>query len=231
MVAYDLTHLTQPDHQLVAGPVQDDEALFLYALIRCMRLRRILEVGGVDSYGARNFLKAMEPDGMLYTVDVRHTIALQSNHTTIIGSCEALTSRDVDGVPLDLVFFDFHVYAAQMTLFRNLSAEGVINRNTVLALHDTNLHPPAVGPDAPPRQWGSAVQGGWMHQVVERQMVNTLRDEGYDALMLHTTPDRHDSRLPLRHGLTILTLPRRLDTGETAGPSGGSTPAGTGPIG
>ena len=220
MVAYDLTHLTQPDHQLVAGPVQDDEALFLYALIRCMRLRRILEVGGLEGYSARNFLKAMGPDGRLYTVDVRHTISLQSNHTTIVSSCEALTSRDVDGVPLDLVFFDAHAYAAQMTLFRNLSAEGVIDGNTLLALHDTNLHPLVVGPDAPPRRWGTAVEGGWMHQVVERRMVNALRDEGYEALMLHTTPDRHDGRLPLRHGLTILSRARRLDVGEPTGPIG-----------
>ena len=63
MVAYNLSHLTQPDDQLVFGPVQDDEALFLYAVVRVMRLRRILEVGGLGGYSARNFLEATGPNG------------------------------------------------------------------------------------------------------------------------------------------------------------------------
>ena len=54
-----------------------------------------------------------------------------------------------------------------------------------------------------------------MHQDVERRMVNALRADGYEALMLHTTPDRHDAALPLRHGLTILTRPAYLDVGDT----------------
>ena len=33
MVNYDLTHLTQPENQNVSGPIQDDEALFLYSII------------------------------------------------------------------------------------------------------------------------------------------------------------------------------------------------------
>lgn len=49
--------------------LQDDEALLLYAVVRGMRLSRILEVGGLDGYSARNFLQAMEPtQGMVYTV-------------------------------------------------------------------------------------------------------------------------------------------------------------------
>lgn len=47
MVAYSLSHLTQADDQRVGGPIQDDEALVLFALIRAMRLKRILEVGGL----------------------------------------------------------------------------------------------------------------------------------------------------------------------------------------
>jgi hypothetical protein len=36
MVAYDLSHLTQAEDQRVIGPIQDDEALFVYALVRGM---------------------------------------------------------------------------------------------------------------------------------------------------------------------------------------------------
>ena len=61
------------------------------------------------------------------------------------------------------------------------------------------------------------VAEGWMHQGVERQMVNTLRSDGYESLMLHTTADRHDETLPIRHGLTILTRARYLDVGDMEG--------------
>lgn len=216
MVAYDLRHLTQPDDQVVAGPVQDDEALFLFALIRCMRLRRVLEIGGLDGYSAANFLQAIGPMGMLYTVDLKPVAALASNHKTIQKNCADLHGEDIGNTPADLVFFDCHIYDAQMQLHRNLQRQGMITERTVLALHDTNLHPLTEREDAPPRRWGAVVAGGWMHQDVERRMVNTLRNDGYEALMLHTTPDRHDETLPLRHGLTILTRVRYLEVGEMA---------------
>ena len=172
----------------------------------------------MTGYSARNFLEAMGPGGVLYTVDLKHVPSLSTNHVTLIASCEQLNSQHVGNVPLDLVFFDCHIYAAQMTLYSNLVSAGIINERTVLALHDTNLHPLTDDPGAPPRQWGAAVNGGWMHQGVERQMVNTLRNDGYEALMLHTTAERHDRSLPFRHGLTILTRPKHLDVGEMSSP-------------
>ncbi len=49
--------------------MQDDEALFLYSLVRSLRLSRVLEIGGLSGYSARNFLRAMEPtQGVVYTV-------------------------------------------------------------------------------------------------------------------------------------------------------------------
>jgi predicted O-methyltransferase YrrM len=59
MATFDLSHLVQPRSQAVGGPIQDDEALLLYAIVRVMRLRTILEIGGLDGYSARNFLKAV----------------------------------------------------------------------------------------------------------------------------------------------------------------------------
>jgi predicted O-methyltransferase YrrM len=70
MVAYDLSHLTQQESQEVLGPVQDDEALFLYALIRVTKIRRVLEIGGLGGYSARNFCVAVGNHGIVYTVDL-----------------------------------------------------------------------------------------------------------------------------------------------------------------
>lgn len=54
MVKYNLDHLVQPHKQMVCGPIQDDEALLLYAFVKTMRMKRILEIGGLDGHSARN---------------------------------------------------------------------------------------------------------------------------------------------------------------------------------
>lgn len=79
MVKYDLSHLVQNDDQFVHGPIQDDEALFLFAMIRTMRISRILEIGGLGGYSAKNFLRATESlkDSCVYTVDINPVTPLE----------------------------------------------------------------------------------------------------------------------------------------------------------
>lgn len=204
MVAYNLAHLTQPDDQQVGGPIQDDEALFLFALVRGMRLRRILEVGGLNGYSARNFLEAMGPEGMLYTVDLQPVPSLATNHRPIMKDVATLTATDLDGSRFDLVFFDAHAYVPQMDLLMRLRTAGLMNDETVLALHDTNLHPTKTC------EWAYPIEEGWVHQDVERRMVNDLRRMGYDGFSLHPSLAVHDAELPVRHGVTIMRKFRHL---------------------
>jgi predicted O-methyltransferase YrrM len=196
MVKYNLSHLTQPDNQLVAGPIQDDEALLLFAIIRVMRLRRILEIGGLDGYSARNFCEAVGSEGVVYTIDQNYFAPIAPNHTMIKRDAAKVEAADIGNIPLDLIFFDCHNYAAQMKLLHRLEHAGMITSRTVIALHDTNLHPPVPGQ--------IIVNGGWAHQPVERRMVNALHRLGWDALVLDTRMKDHDERLPVRHGLTIM---------------------------
>lgn len=200
---YQLDHLTQEPSQEVLGPIQDDEALFLYALIRCMLLRRVLEVGGGTGYSARNFCRAVGPRGLVVTVNDAPLEPVATNHVVLVG-VGANTISESFG-PLDLVFFDCHNFDFQMQFLRNLQAVGGVTEATLLALHDTNLHPAKVV------SWSCRqVDGGFVHQPAERRMVNWLRDEGYEALNVHTVRDRHDASLPYRHGLTILSKNRML---------------------
>ncbi len=91
-----------------------------------------------------------------------------------------------------------------MTMLHRLTNQGLLTDRTVLALHDTNLHPyQSAG-------WAYQVEGGWVHQTVERRMVNDLRNLGWDAFPLDTTPDRHGPDLPYRHGLTVMRKFRML---------------------
>lgn len=205
MVAYDLSHLTQADDQAVIGPIQDDEALFLFALCRGMMVRRVLEIGGLDGYSARNFLAGVGEKGVVYTVDLNEVDRLAINHVPVLKDAGAISGEDVAWEPLDLVFFDCHAYEAQMGLFGNLVRDAVITERTVLALHDTNLHPTnATG-------WAGEIAGeGWLHQDVERRMVDAFKDMGYDAFSLHTEMGRHDESLPFRHGVTVMQRYRPL---------------------
>jgi len=200
MVNYNLSHLTQPEDQKVLGPLQNDEALFLYSVIRCCRISSILEIGGGDGGSAINFLEAMKyaPGGIVYTCDIGHVPRMADNHKVIIKNALNLTPEDLDNKPVELVFFDCHDMV-QMDIFHVLVSAKIITDKTLLALHDTNLH------YAPYRMIGPYIssEGGYAHQPVERSMVNQFKELGYDILNLGTGPEKHSEEFPFRHGITI----------------------------
>jgi len=200
MVHYDLTHLTQPENQNVSGPIQDDEALFLYSIIRGSRLERILEIGGLSGYSAKNFLQALSfsQNGILYTCDLNPVPVLGENHKVIIKNALFLTLADLDNKPLDLVFFDCHDMV-QMDIYAKFVNNNIITENTIIALHDTNLHYP------PYQHCGVYIEkdNGYAHQPVERHMVNIFKYLGYDIFSIATDQTKHTPDFPVRHGITI----------------------------
>jgi hypothetical protein len=209
MVKYNLDHLTQPAAQNVAGPIQDDEALFLYSIIRGSRLSRILEIGGLGGYSARNFLRALNygKPGTLYTCDLNPVPKLADNHKVIIKNALDLNNEDLDNAPLDLIFFDCH-NMIQMKIYNNFLNSGIINDKTILALHDTNLHYPF--PGFQPGGIYIKQENGYAHQPVERKMVNLFKDMGYDIFQISTDQTKHDASFPFRHGLTVCKMFRPL---------------------
>ena len=106
---------------------------------------------------------------------------------------------------MDLVFFDCHDMI-QMDIFYKFVKEGIISDSTIISLHDTNLHYKSEGFD--PTKMGIKetyveAEGGYVHQYVEREMVNIFKSLGYDCFCLHTDPSKHNKLLPFRHGITI----------------------------
>jgi predicted O-methyltransferase YrrM len=210
---YDLRHLVQKASQNVGGPIQDDEALALYAIVRVMRVRRVLEVGGLNGYSARNFLAALgdETDAAVYTVDLNPVKPQAPHHHVITKDCALVQADELHGRPIDLVFFDAHVVGPQLALLDRLADARLLRPDTVVALHDTNLHPRKTAPWSYALEHDGGVEG-WVHQAAEREMVNALRERGWDALSLHLPRERSDARLPIRHGLTLMQRFRPLAT-------------------
>jgi predicted O-methyltransferase YrrM len=196
---YDLTHLNQ-SHQNVWGPIQDDEALFLYSIIRGMRIERILEIGGLSGYSGLNFLQAVKytDKGIVYTCDINQVPKLAKNHKVIIKNALNITLDDLDNLPIELIFFDCHDMV-QMYIFHHLVKNGLITDKTVLALHDTNLH------YSPYNRWGPFIEkeNGYAHQTVERNMVNIFKDLGYDIFSISTDQTKHSNEFPIRHGISV----------------------------
>lgn len=201
---YNVEHLTQKEDQAVIGPLQDDEALFLYSIIRVTRIKNIIEVGFGQGHSALNFLKAVGSDGRVVSIDSSKVHQLSPNHTPILHNAENVEASDIPFAKADLVFYDCHNYGAQMSLHKKLLESNVITDDTILVLHDTGLHPyKVVG-------WSYEVDGGWVHQPVERRMVNTLKSQGWDAICLDTKKEDYDCGLLYRHGITIMKKFKQL---------------------
>jgi hypothetical protein len=172
----------------------------LFALIRVMRLRRILEIGGLGGYSAANFA----PRGIVYFVDLIQVPTVADNHRTIQKDARLLTPDDVGNAPLDLLFLDCHDYVIQFDVFHRLRNEGVVTDKTIIAMHDTNLHPTQTV------HWAYPVGEGWVHQNCERRMANDFKRMDYDVLVLGTDMKVHGPDLPFRHGLTIVSKFKQL---------------------
>jgi hypothetical protein len=207
MVVYNLGHLSQEDRQEVSGPIQDDEALFMFALIRGMQIKNVLEIGGLNGYSAQNFLAAVGSDGTVFTCDINPVEKIDSNHIVLTKNGLDLEPSDLGQSKIELLFFDCHDYPVQMGILSNLQKHRMLADKVVLVLHDTNTHPYQSVP------WAFETTDGFVHQVVEREMVNVLVADGWHAFSLHTDSKKPLTAIPYRHGVTVLTRFVRFDNG------------------
>lgn len=190
---YDLSHLTQ-DTRRVYGPIQDDEALLLYALVRCLGAKTVLEAGGQTGYSARNFLAA---GATVYTVDMQPVPVQGERHHVIQADIGGVS---MDTIPrLDLVFFDAHAEGPQFDFLVAATAAGIVGDSTTLVVHDTGLHREKFVP------WAEPHGERWAHQPAERRFVERLTAAGWQPYHVHADDDTEP-----RHGLTLLQQPVSL---------------------
>jgi len=214
-----LHHLLNPTfdypNQVVAGPMQADEMLLIFSLVRTSFMTRVLEIGGFHGDSAYNFLEALrcKPNATVYTVDL-HPVPNQNHptvrHKTILKDAAELTLEDIDDKPIDLLLLDCHAFQAQSHIVRTVLTKHILTPHGYIVLHDTGMHRLGL---KWPTIWMPRVPtpNGIVHQPVERLLADwiPLHDCSFQRISFHD-----DARSSPRHGLTILQRRINLDFSE-----------------
>jgi hypothetical protein len=228
----DLAHLQTPasdyPRQRVSGPMQADEMLTIFSLVRTSSIKRVLEVGGLRGDSAYNFLQALRCKNYdndnnnnsvaVYTVDVNPVKTWEQHlvpHKTMVKDATTLTLQDLDGKPVDAVLLDCHAFYATQNIIRNLMKNNFLSPQGFFILHDTGLHPPMPVELVPEHKRNIWLQQsdplGIVHQPVERLIAQWLQTEdcAFQRVSLHD-----DSRPDKRHGITIMQRRVNLDVND-----------------
>jgi hypothetical protein len=210
-------HLLSYREDDAIGPLQRDEALALFGIIRTLRPRVVVEFGFFHGHSAFNFLQALPEDGRLYSYDIdadsmqraRREFAFDRRFSFIGKSQTAFVPGDIGGQAIDFVFFDAaHELALNIETFTRLVAH--LAADATIAIHDTGLwqreHLAAIHQTFirdNPGEWRS--EELYAHQPGERAFVDWIvaGPHGFAALHLHSTRT-------LRHGLSLLQRSRPL---------------------
>lgn len=203
----DLAHLTL-FHERVDGPVQRDEALFLYGLLRVIRPQTVVEIGFLAGRSALNFLAALEPTARLYSFDIqerwgrraRELFGHDSRFTFVLRSQSDVTAADVDHRPVDFVFLDAsHDLLLNQATFTRLLP--LLSERVIVAVHDTGTVPRRLFPSW---HWLLDSDAGWVGDEYEgrpgnRAFVNWLLEVRPEFAQMH-----FHATTTIRCGITLI---------------------------
>lgn len=202
---YSLGHLRHFG-EYVVGPIQRDEALFMYALVKMVDPKTVVEFGFYEGASATNFLKAMSSDARLYSYEISNASMRFARKIRdprfrfILKSLTEFAPSDIDNRPIDLVFFDAsHDLDINLATFEKI--KGVLSEKALVIVHDTGAwYGDFKGLETPQGHFLNGPAGsGYIHQPGERAFVNYLKENmnDFDQIHLHAVSK-------FRHGLTVL---------------------------
>ena len=208
---YSLSHLRYFS-EYAAGPIQRDEALLLYALVKTVDPKTIVEFGFLAGHSSTNFLKAMSSDARLYSYDIadasmRIARRIRDDRFRFVFKSQAdFEYSDVDNRLVDLVFFDgSHDFHLNVVTFEKVGK--CLSERALVIVHDTGAwYGDLQGRQTPEGYFaGGSIDAGYIHRPDERKFVNYIRVnmEDFEQIHLHSTSK-------FRHGLTLLQ--RNVDT-------------------
>lgn len=203
--SYSLGHLRHFG-EYVIGPIQRDEALFIYALVKTVDPKTIVEFGFYQGHSAVNFLAAMSSSAVLHSYDVSDT-SLQiakgirdDRFRFIYKSQIDFNPHDIENRLIDLAFFDAsHDFDLNITTFNKVIES--LSERALIVVHDTGVwHGELKSLRTPAGHFkNGSTSAGYIHQPGERKFVNYIREnmEGFHQIHLHSTTK-------FRHGLTVI---------------------------
>lgn len=210
-------HLLCYRNEDAVGPVQRDEALLLFSIVKMVRPRLMLEFGFYRGQSAFNFLQALSNDSKLVSFDISSEsekiahadFTRYKNFTFHKKSQTDIVPDDVFNEEVDFVFFDctHDLEMNKRTLEKTLP---LLSEAAIIAVHDTGLWNKALF-QKPHCRFVTRKPDNWLdnhtfqpHQE-ERKFVNWILREHPAFSQIHF----HSLRI-IRHGITILQYTRPL---------------------
>jgi predicted O-methyltransferase YrrM len=201
-----------------AGPLQRDEAILLYGILKVIRPKTLVEFGFNNGNSTYSLLKAIDKDCLLFSYDIsnkskwiaeRYFSKRFKNFKFLHKGQDDFDPADCEFRKIDYVFFDashdFQINSKTfLRLYENLSA------NAIVMIHDTGLWNAdlllKMHHDLLPLLKYKEVQGRIAHQYDERLFVNWVCENFPEFEVIH-----FHSENVLRHGLTLLSrTPKNL---------------------
>jgi len=208
----DVSHLAFYEGDDAIGPLQREEALLLFGMVRTVRPKTVVEIGFHYGQSAFNFLRAMNHDAILFSFDIDRDSEFFAD--TRFGhdprfrfarkSQDEIVEADIGvGRKIDFLFVDAsHDLELNQRTFAAI--EGLLAPRALVAIHDTGTYKRSslTGPfaglgDTYPGNWTS--EDEYAHQLDERRFVNWIGETRpqYGQIHFHS----HRTR---RHGMTLL---------------------------
>ena len=212
-----MSHLLSYREDDAIGPLQRDEAIALFGIIRTLRPTVIVEFGFFHGHSAFNFLQALPEDGRLYSYDIdpesirraEKEFNFDRRFTFIAKSQSDFDPRDIDHQKIDFVFFDAaHALELNVATFNRIFSQ--LAPEAMVAVHDTGLwHRSHFAPIH--ETFAKENAGEWKnrelyaHQPGERAFIDWILAEHPEITAIHF----HSTRT-LRHGFSLLQRMRSL---------------------
>ncbi len=211
---YDISHLVNYQ-ELASGPVQSDEALFLFSLVKVLRPKVLVEIGFFQGHSAKNFLTALPENSQFYSFDcgpeslkIASQIA-DPRFKFIFKKQQDFQFSDIDNNLIDFLFIDAaHDLNLNFLLFEKIRK--YLSKEAIIAIHDTGSWNKELAHEVPIFKNHIAQMRledsksdindfEFAHQPDERRFVNFIKllHPEFQQIHLH-------SLNTIRHGLTIL---------------------------
>ncbi|GAA5128633.1 class I SAM-dependent methyltransferase [Luteolibacter yonseiensis] len=215
-----ISHLASYRENDAIGPLQRDEAIALFGIIRSLRPKVVVEFGFFHGHSAFNFLQALSGDARLFSYDIdpesirraKSEFGFDRRFTFIAKSQTEFDAADVGRREIDFVFFDAaHELDLNQETFRRIAPH--LAPEGMMAVHDTGLWPREYF-ESIHHEFERGMPGEWVtenlyaHQPGERRFIDWILSEypEFSAIHFHSTAT-------LRHGFSLLQRRRSLSQG------------------